>query len=124
MRCFHRVRLYPTKRQRERLTFALDVTRQLYNAVIEQYRWLWTTRRTSLSAKQRYAELTALRKAEPRIAAVYRELEDAVLHRFELGLQAFFRRMKGGEAPGFPRYKPFFRWHQLEFAHGDRAIKF
>jgi hypothetical protein len=31
-----RIRLYPTRRQVERLRFALDVTRELYNAALQQ----------------------------------------------------------------------------------------
>lgn len=29
-----------------------------------------------------------------------------------------------GEAPGFPRFKPAARWHQLQFPHGGRALRF
>src|SRR5471030_2880311 len=38
-------------------------------------------------------------------------------------MQAFFRRIKRGETPGYPRFKPASRWNQLEFPHGDRALK-
>jgi putative transposase len=31
--------------------------------------------------------------------------------------------MKRGETPGYPRYKSAARWSQLEFPHGDRALK-
>jgi transposase len=87
-----------------------------------------TMRGVSISAKQQYAELTALRKPifrlDSRLAAVYRECEDAVLHRLDLAMQAFFRRCKRGETPGFPRFKPAARWKQLTFPHGDRALRF
>jgi hypothetical protein len=69
-------------------------------------------RRLSVSAKQQYAEVTALRKPifrlDARLAAVYRECEDAVLHRLDLAMQAFFRRCKRGETPGFPRFRGCF----------------
>jgi putative transposase len=55
---------------------------------------------------------------------VYRECEDAVLHRLDLAMAAFFRRLRNGETPGYPRYKAAVRWKQLEFSHGDRALKF
>jgi len=61
----------------------LDVTRQLYNALRKP-----------------------LLRLDSRLAAGYRETEDAVLHRLDLAMQAFFRRCKRGETPGFPRYKP------------------
>jgi putative transposase len=49
--------------------------------------------------------------------------QDAVLHRLDVAMQAFFRRLKRGEAPGHPRFKPASRWKQLEYPHGDRALK-
>ena len=119
----HRVRLYPTPSQVDRLQFALRVTRQLYNALLEQRRYAWTARRTVIATKVQYAELTALRREDRVVAAVYREAEDAVLHRLDLAFAAFFHRAQRGQKPGYPRFKPASRWKQLEFPHGDRALK-
>jgi putative transposase len=123
-----RVRLYPTPRQEDAFRFMLDVTRQLYNAALQHRRDAYRMCGVSISAKQQYAELTALRKPifrlDTRLAAVYRECEDAVLHRLDLAFAAFFRRIKRGETPGFPRFKPAARWKQIEFPHGDRALRF
>jgi len=119
----HRVRLYPTSTQAARLDFMLDVTRQTYNALLEQRRYVWTARRIAVTYKQQYAEITALRKEDRRVKAVYRECEDAALHRLDLAYAAFFRRLKGGEKAGKPRFKGASRWRQLEFPHGDRALK-
>ncbi len=106
----------------------LDVTRQLYNAALQHRRDAYRMRQVSISFKQQYAELTALRKPlfrlDSRLAAVYRECEEAVLHRLDLAMQAFFRRCKRGETPGFPRYKRAARRKQLMFPHGDRALRF
>jgi len=123
-----RIRLYPTARQERALRFTLDVTRQLYNALLEQRRDAYRLRRISLSKKEQYAEITALRKPtqwiDGRLAAVHRECEDAVLHRLDLAFAAFFRRRRRGETPGFPRFKPASRWNQLAFPHGNRALRF
>src|ERR1700676_5183911 len=100
----------------------LRVTRELYNALLMQRRDAWTTRRVSVTSRDQYAQLTALREAYPSFASVYRECEDAVLHRLALAFAAFFRRLKRGETPGYPRFKPASRWNQLEFPHGDRAL--
>jgi putative transposase len=124
LRWMHKVRLYPTCAQERALVAMLRVTRELYNALLMQRRDAWTTRRISLPSRDQYAQLTELREAEPRFAGVYRECEDAVLHRLDLAFAAFFRRLKRGETPGYPRFKPAARWNQLEFPHGDRALKF
>ena len=118
------LRLYPTAFQRRRLAFMLDVTREIYNALLEQRRISCPMRRGSITSKRQYRELTELRGANGRADAVFRECEDAVLHRLDLAFSAFFRRVKKGEAPGFPRFKGPSRWNQLQFSHGDRALKF
>jgi len=124
MRWFHRVRLYPSGSQVERLRFALDVTRQTYNALLDERRYAWAARKISVTSKQQYSEITALRAEDQRFAGVYRECIDAILHRLDLAYAAFFRRLKRGEVPGHPRFRTASRWRQLEFPHGNRALKF
>ncbi|MHB8198372.1 MAG: helix-turn-helix domain-containing protein, partial [Vulcanimicrobiaceae bacterium] len=101
MKRIERVRLYPSQRQQAALRFMLDVTRELYNAALQERRDAYRLRGVKISAKMQEAELTALRKPihrlDTRLAAVYRECEDAVLHRLDLAMQAFFRRCKRGE---------------------------
>jgi len=128
MKRIERVRLYPTFRQAERLRFALNVTRELYNALLQERRDAYRLRKVKISARMQYSEITALRKPmdrlDGRLAAVYRECEDAVLHRLDLAMQAFFRRIERSKTPGFPRFKPAARWKQLTFPHGNRALTF
>ena len=119
-----RIRLYPTKGQTAALAVMLDVTRDLYNALLQQRRDAYRLRKVKVTAKMQYAEITALRAEDRRLQAVYREAEDAVLHRLDLAMAAFFRRCKRGETAGFPRFRSWRRWKQLEFPHGDRALRF
>ncbi len=128
MKRIERVRLYPTTHQEQRLRFILDVTRELYNALLQERRDAYRLRGLTVTAKQQSAEITALRqpvhRLDGRLAAVYRECEDAVLHRLDLAFAAFFRRLKRGETPGYPRFKPARRWAQIGFPHGWRALRF
>ncbi len=123
MKRVERIRLYPSPHQQSALRFMLDVTRQLYNALLQQRRDAYRLRGRALASRDQYAELTALRREDARVAAVYRECEDAVLHRLDLAFAGFFRRLKSGETAGYPRFKPAARWHQLTFPHGDRALR-
>jgi putative transposase len=65
-----RVRLYPGATQRLALAKMLDVTRQLYNAALEQRIAAYRERRVSVSASMQYRELTSLRAEDVRIASV------------------------------------------------------
>ena len=102
----------------------LDVTRELYNALLQQRRDAYRLRKVRVAAKMQNAELTELRAEDVRVRVVYRECEDAVLHRLELAMAAVFRRCKRGEKAGRPRFKSRRRWKQVEFPHGDRALRF
>jgi len=124
MKRIETVRLYPTASQDAALHHALHVTRHLYNAALQQRKDAYRLRGVSVSMKMQYAEVTALRKESAHLAGVYREIEDAVLRRLDLAMQAFFRRCKQGETPGFPRFKAARRWRQITYPHGDRALKF
>jgi hypothetical protein len=79
MKRIERIRLYPTPHQAAHLAFMLDVTRQLYNALLEQRRDAYRKRGVSLSARQQHKEITALREGDSRIRGVYRECLDAAL---------------------------------------------
>ena len=66
LRWLHKVRLYPTGAQERALVTMLRVTRELYNALLQQHRDAWTTRRCSLPSREQYVQLTELREADPR----------------------------------------------------------
>jgi putative transposase len=89
LRWLHKVRLYPTCAQEHALLEMLRSTRALYNALLQQRRDAWVTRRTSLSSKRQYTEITELRAADPAFANVYRECQDATLRRLDLDLPRF-----------------------------------
>jgi putative transposase len=119
----HKVRLYPTPSQEGRLSHVLHTTRHLYNAALQERKDAYRMRGVSVSAKMQYAELTALRADDPGVKSIYRECQDAILHRLDLTFAAFFRRIKRGDTPGVPRFRAASRWKQIEFPHGDRALK-
>jgi len=119
-----RLKLYPTPKQAARLQFYLDVCRQLYNLALEQRRDAWRHRRLKITHKIQYGQLTELRRCDARVAAVYRELQDAALHKLDLAFAAFFRRQRNGKRAGFPRFRSAIRYNSLEFSHGNRALRF
>jgi putative transposase len=50
--------------------------------------------------------LQASRTCDPELNAVYGKLLHEVYFRLDKAMTAFFRRLKAGEKPGFPRFKP------------------
>ncbi|MGB7588009.1 MAG: transposase [Solirubrobacterales bacterium] len=116
LRRTYRYRLYPTRRQVEALTDQLAFARDLYNAALEQRRTAWRDHGESVRLKDQQHELTELRgELGPEMNYVAQEM---VLQRLNLAFEAFFRRLRRGEAPGYPRFKPKARFNTLSWRVG------
>src|ERR1700726_295225 len=55
------------------------------------------------------------REVDPEINYVYGKLLHEVYFRLDGAMQAFFRRVKAGEKPGFPRFKPRHQFFTLSY---------
>ena len=113
MRSF-KYRLHPSRSQ-ERL---LDQYRRqccsLYNAALEQ-RITWYRRQgKSITNFDQTAQLTDLRRSDPSWSAVPAEVHRSSLRRLDRAYQAFFRRIRSGEKPGFPRFRAQARYDSFE----------
>src|SRR6266516_1595919 len=56
--------------------------------------------------KQAKATLQQSKQHDPELCQVYGKLLHEVYFRLNASMQAFFRRVKAGETPGFPRVRP------------------
>jgi putative transposase len=111
----YRYRLYPTKAQAETLEGQLAVCRELYNAALQERREAWRMSRVSVGFANQSAQLTQVRADRPDVAAVNRHVAGAALRRLDKAFQAFFRRCKSGEKPGFPRFRSAASFNSLTF---------
>ena len=55
------------------------------------------------------------RQVDPELNAVYGKLLQEVFFRLDEAMQGFFRRVKAGEKPGFPRYHPRQKFFTLKY---------
>lgn len=112
--------LYPTKRQSESLQALLRSHQQLYNAALEERISAWQKSRLSISYVDQCKSLTEIRTALPEWRTANCSSQQMTLRRLHKAFAAFFRRVKAGEKPGFPRYKSFARFPGISFkSHGD-----
>lgn len=71
--------------------------------------------RVSVSWVDQNRSLTEIRAEWPdREGAVDRRVQRGVLRRVDWAYQAFFRRVRTGEAPGFPRFQSYRRFRTIE----------
>lgn len=103
-------RLYPTKGQQARLIEYLGLHCELYNAALEERRDAWRKKRLSVTKGMQEKQLQAVKEIRPEMKPLGGHALQETLRRVDLAYKAFFRRVKRGEAPEFPRFKPLNRF--------------
>ncbi len=109
----YRYRIYPTVRLRLALQAQLGFACQLYNAALEQRRYAWRGRRHSVTLYEQFRELTAVRAAKMGPASMSCSAMRDPLRRLDRAYSAFFRRVKAGVKPGYPRFRSVRRYDSL-----------
>lgn len=100
-----RYRLRPTKVQEAALLEQLRLCRNLYNAALQERRDAYRKAGKTVTAYDQMKYLTEIKAALPEYAGVYSQVLQDVLKRLEKAFKAFFRRVKAGQTPGYPRFK-------------------
>ena len=101
----YRYRLTPTRAQERTLDEWLRLTRELFNAALQERRDAWKKQRVRVSCYDQMAQLPAVREARPEFMAISIVVLRGVLRRLDRAFAGFFRRCKSGERPGYPRFK-------------------
>ena len=115
--------LQPTPQQERALEDVLWRCRTLSNAALEGRITAYQRCHVSVSRYQQETELKAIRAELPEYAAMHSHVLQDVLARLDKTYQAFFRRVKAGQTPGFPRFKGRDRFHSFackEYGNGAR----
>jgi len=103
MKTAYKFRMYPNKQQEAMLDLTLETCRHLYNTALADRKNCYELEGISRSYEDQAATLT-LEKKEGRWQ-VYSQVSQDVSKRVDKAFKAFFRRVKAGEKPGYPRFK-------------------
>ena len=101
----YKFRIYPTKSQTTKMEQTLDLCRWTYNKTLEFRKNAWEKEGKSLSKYETNNMLPEWKEDKPELKVVFSQVLQNVHERVDLALQAFFRRVKTGEKPGYPRFR-------------------
>lgn len=101
----YKFRLYPTRKQQERLQWTLERARELYNAALQERRDAYRIARKSITYYDQAAQLPDIKQERKEYQDIHSQILQDALRRVDKAFQAFFLRLKTGEKPGYPRYK-------------------
>lgn len=105
MRKTFKYRLYPSKAQRSMMQKTLDACRWVYNKTLEWRQTAYAADKTSFSLFASNAWLLSWKKSNPHLTIAHSQVLQNAQERVDLALKAFFRRVKRGETPGYPRFR-------------------
>ncbi|MFA6754220.1 MAG: transposase [Methanoregulaceae archaeon] len=124
MRKTFKFRLFPTKGQKTKLKATLEGCRRAYNLCLEARRDAYERDGTSLSLYDTYRMVKDWRANDPVIGAVHTHPVQQACERVHLAFQAFWRRCKSGQNPGYPRFKTEDRYDSVTFKDPNRGFSF
>lgn len=118
MKRTYEYRLYPRHRERDALDTLLEQAREVYNAALAQCKAAYETTGKHQTALSQWPYFREWRNAYPDVILNASSLQH-ILRRVDKAYSAFFRRIKAGETPGYPRFKGAHRYDSLEYTYGD-----
>lgn len=111
----YKFRLYPSKSQVTTLEATLEECRMLHNNFLAERKFSWKDHKKSISRYDQIKRLPRLKREYPKLKTVYSQVLQNVATRVDLAYQAFFRRLKSKEKPGYPRFKGYGRYDSFCF---------
>jgi putative transposase len=107
------------RKQDELLTRLLAQLCELYNIALEQRRNVYRELRVSVNYLNQQTQLTELRNGVEEYTAFPVAIQRDPLRRLDRAFKAFFRRIKSGEKPGFPRFRARARYDSFNVSKGS-----
>src|SRR5579871_1525087 len=98
-------RLLPTSAQETALCQTLETCRGVYNSLLHQRKHDYELFGRSPSCSEQQKQLPLWKQTHPELREVNAQVLQNVAVRVDLAFTAFFRRVKAGENPGYPRFK-------------------
>jgi putative transposase len=96
---------------------------ELYNAALQERRDAYTIAKLSLNYHSQAIQLPEIKESRPEFDNVHSQILQDTLKRLDKAFAAFFRRVKAGDKPGFPRFRSRSRYTSFTFPQSGFAIE-
>lgn len=113
-------RLYPSKSQARRMDAVRETCRRFYNDLLAERKTAWEDRQERIGKYEQLRHVKERKATNPWSAEVHSHVLQVVVTDLDNAFQAFFRRVKAGERPGYPRFKNRNRFDSFGYKeHGN-----
>ncbi len=103
-------RLYPSRTQERTMESILITTRSFYNSLLAERTQAWEERGERVTKVQQLRRVKERKATNPDAASVHSHILQVVADDLDKAFRAFFRRIRTGEKPGYPRFQGANRW--------------
>jgi len=115
-------RLYPTKQQEQVLLTTLNLCRELYNASLEERKEAYRMSKVTITYNQQANQLPEIKSLRPELNDIHSQVLQDTLRRVQKAMDNFFRRVKAGEKPGYPRFKSANRFDSFTYPQSGFSL--
>ena len=122
MRLTYKYRLRPTRLQVSQLEQTLEVCRWVYNETLATRKNTYEQTGQNLGYYKTKSLLPDWKQDKPELKNVHSQVLQNVVMRVDLAFQAFFRRVKAGEDPGYPRFKGYGRYRSITYPQYGNGV--
>jgi putative transposase len=116
-----RYRLYPTASQRQRLEDALETCRRFYNDCLGERKAAYEVEGRTIGKVEQLRRVKVHKGNNPFATDIHSHILQVVVTDLQKAFDAFFRRVRAGETPGYPRFKGVNRFRSFglkEYGNG------
>src|SRR5215468_3402675 len=96
---------------------------ELFNAALQERRDAYRINHLSISYKAQANQLPEIKKDRPEFAQIHSQVIQDALRRLDSAFDGFFRRVKEGQKPGYPRFRSSFRYDSLRYPQSGFWLK-
>lgn len=118
-----RYRLYPSKPQERLLERTRETCRRWDNQCLAERRDAYQERGETIGKFQQLARVKEVKASNPYATGIHSHVLQVVVADLDKAFAAFFRRVKAGEMPGYPRFKGRNRFASFGFKEYGNGFK-
>ena len=116
-------RLYPSRPQARLLDATLETCRHFYNDCLAERKTAYQERGETVGKYEQLRQVKERKATNPWAKNVHSHVLQTVVQDLDKAFDAFFRRVKAGETPGYPRFKGRNRWHSFGWKELGNGFK-
>ncbi|MHC1733415.1 MAG: RNA-guided endonuclease InsQ/TnpB family protein [Bacteroidales bacterium] len=116
-------RIYPTPSQCKLMESTIETCRRFYNACLAERKEAYEQHGESIGKFAQLRKVKEEKANNPYAANIHSHVLQVVVADLDKAFQAFFRRVKSGETPGYPRFKGRNRFDSFGYKEYGNGFK-